>query len=107
MRMKLKGILKAVLFRFSAVVVGVFIAGLVCEVALRLIMPSRLASARDEHGFFCRFDRQLGWAPLENISGIHHAKGLTSFVHQNQYELRGPDDMQLSKTSGKKRVLVL
>src|SRR6266404_1079979 len=95
--MRMKGILKAVLFRLAAVVFGLLIAALLGEVALRLTMPSRLASARDEHAFFCRFDRQLGWAPLENITA----------VHKNQYGMRGPDDTQLSKNSGKKRVLVL
>jgi hypothetical protein len=72
----------------------------------RTSVPSRLASARDEHAFFCRFDRQLGWVPLENITAVHNAKRATSIVHQNQYGMRGPDDIQLNKTSAKKRVLV-
>jgi SAM-dependent methyltransferase len=105
--MRMRGILKAVLFRFVAIVFGLLIAALVGEVTLRLVMPSRLASARDEHAFFCRFDRQLGWAPLENITAVHNGKRATSIVHQNQYGMRGPDDIQLNKTSGKKRVLVL
>ncbi len=105
--MRMKGILKPVLFRFGAIFSGLLIAALLGEVALRLMMPSRLASARDEHAFFCRFDRQLGWAPLENITAVHNPKRATSIVHQNQYGMRGPDDIQLNKTSGKKRVLVL
>src|SRR2546423_8725847 len=105
--MRTRGILKAVLFRFAAIVFGLLIGALLGEVALRLITPSRLASGRNERDFFCRFDRQLGWAPLENITGVHHAKRATSIVHQNQYGMRGPDDVQLNKTSGKKRVLVL
>jgi hypothetical protein len=103
----MKPILKAVLFRFVAIVFGLLIAALLGEVALRLIMPSRLARGRDEHAFFCRFDRQLGWAPLENITAVHNGKRATSVVHQNQYGMRGPDDIQLNKTSGEKRVLVL
>jgi hypothetical protein len=105
--MRMKGILKAVLFRFVATVFGLLIAALLGEVALRLTMPSHLASGRDERAFFCRFDRQLGWAPLENITAVHNAKRATSIVHQNQYGMRGSDDIQLDKSSGKKRVLVL
>jgi hypothetical protein len=99
--------LRAVLFRFVAVVIGIFVAALLGEIALRLFMPSRLASSRGERSFFCRFDRHLGWAPLENVTGIHKIRGVTGTVHQNQYGLRGPDDMQLNKTSSKKRLLVL
>jgi hypothetical protein len=105
--MRMTGILKAVLFRFAAIAFGLLIAALMGEVALRLMMPSHLASARGERGFFCRFDQQLGWAPLENITAVHNAKRATGLVHQNQYGMRGPDDIQLNKTSGKKRVLVL
>jgi len=99
--------MKAVLFRFVAIVFGLLIAALLGELALRLIIPSRLARGRHEHSFFCRFDRHLGWAPLENVTGVHNAKRVTSVVHQNQYGMRGPDDIQLNKTSGKKRVLVI
>jgi SAM-dependent methyltransferase len=102
-----KRLLIAFLFRFVAIVFGLLITALLGEAALRLIVPSRLASARDEHAFFCRFDRQLGWAPLENITAVHNGKRATSAVHQNQYGMRGPNDIQLNKTSGKKRVLVL
>src|SRR5947199_7212197 len=105
--MRMKGILKAVLFRLVAILFGLLIAALLGEVTLRLVIPSRLARARDEHAFFCRFDRQLGWAPLENITAVHNGKRATGVVHQNQYGMRGPDDIQLNKTSDKKRVLVL
>src|SRR6266480_785019 len=103
----MKQILKAVLFRFVAIVFGFLIAALLGELALRLIIPSRLARGRHEHSFFCRFDRQIGWVPLENVTGVHNAKRVTSVVHQNQYGMRGPDDIQLNKTSDKKRVLVI
>ena len=41
--MKLKIILKAVLFRLTAVVLGLLVAAVVGEVAIRLTMPSRLS----------------------------------------------------------------
>jgi hypothetical protein len=98
----MKGILKAVLFRFAAVLISLVIVALLGEVALRLLAPGggKTVSERDR---FCRFDHDLGWAPVENIT-----RGETAdLVHQNQFGLRGPDDMQLKKTSGRKRVLVL
>ena len=104
--MKLKIILKAVLFRLTAVVLGLLVAAVVGEVAIRFTMPSRLSRSDQEHTFFCRFDRQLGWAPLENITAFHKFRGRSVLVHQNQYGLRGPDDMQLNKLAGKKRSLV-
>src|SRR5205823_8694453 len=104
--MKLKAILKTILFRFVAVCIGLLFAGLLAEVALRLSMQSRLGRSDRGREFFCRFDRQLGWAPLENITAVHKLKGLSGLVHQNQYGLRGPDDMQLNKLPGKKRILV-
>src|SRR5438105_9215567 len=94
--------MKAILFRFAAVLISLVIVALLGEVALRLFAPGggKTISERDR---FCRFDHDLGWAPLENIT-----RGETGdLVHQNQFGLRGPDDMQLNKTSGKKRVLVL
>ena len=104
--MKLATILKTILFRFAAVFIGLLFAALLAEGALRLVTPSRLGRSDNERKFFCRFDRQLGWAPLENITAVHKLKGLSGLVHQNQYGLRGPDDMQLNKSPGKKRILV-
>lgn len=104
--MKLKTTLKTILFRFAAVFIGLLFAALLAEMALRLLMPSRLDRSDHEREFFCRFDRQLGWAPLENITAVHKLKGLSGLVHQNQYGLRGPDDIQLDKLPGKKRILV-
>jgi hypothetical protein len=85
------GLLKAVLFRFFAIAISLLIVVLFGEVALRLF---------ERHdGIIRRFDHDLGWVPLENVG--------QQGVHQNQFGLRGPDDMQLEKTPGRKRVLVL
>jgi hypothetical protein len=104
--MRLKAILKTILFRFGAIFIGLLFAALLAEGALRLLMPSRLGRSDREREFFCRFDRQLGWAPLENMTALHKLKDLSGLVHQNQYGLRGPDDMQPNKVPGKKRILV-
>jgi hypothetical protein len=98
---------KALLFRLAAVLISLLIAALVFEGVLRILMPARLRYSTGERSFFCRFDRQLGWAPLENISGRQSVEGKRFVVHQNQFGLRGPDDMLLQKTPGKKRILVL
>jgi len=80
------------------------IAALMAETALRLFAPN-LGTSVSERSIFCRFDRELGWAPLENITQA--ATQRRFLVHQNQFGLRGPDDMQLKKRAGRKRVLVL
>jgi len=80
--MKLKIILKPILFRVAAVALGFVVAAVVGEVAIRLTTPSRLSRSDHEHTFFCRFDRQLGWAPLENITA-HAARGKTSSVQSS------------------------
>ena len=95
--------MKAILFRLAAVLMSLLIAALFGEVALRLFAP-RLGVAVDEKNRFYRFDHDLGWAPIENITWGEKGDDL---VHQNQFGLRGPDDMQLKKTSGRKRILVL
>ena len=85
------GLLKAILFRFGAIVISLLVMALVGEVLLRLF---------ERHdGIIRRFDHELGWVPLENVG--------QQGVHQNQFGLRGPDDMQLQKTPGRKRILVL
>src|SRR6266480_5636321 len=94
--------MKAILFRFAAVLISLVMVALLGEVALRLLAPGR-GKTVSERERFCRFDHDLGWAPLENITRAETA----DLVHQNQFGLRGPDDMQLKKTSGRKRVLVL
>jgi hypothetical protein len=94
--------MKAILFRFAAVLISLAMVALLGEVALRSLAPGRGKSAT-ERDRFCRFDHDLGWAPLENFTRTETA----GLVHQNQFGLRGPDDMQLNKTVGKKRVLVL
>src|SRR5216684_2300276 len=95
--------MKAILFRLAAVLISFAIVALLVEVALRLLAP-HLGVAVNEKSRFYRFDRELGWAPIENITWGE--KG-DDFVHQNQFGLRGPDDMQLKRTSGGKRTLVL
>lgn len=92
--------MKAILFRFAAVVISLVIVALLGEVTVRLFGPRPV---EDEKYRFCRFDHELGWAPLENVT---YAKNGV-LVHQNQFGLRAPDDIQLKNTSGRKRVLVL
>ena len=96
--------MKAILFRFASVVASFVIVALLSEVALRLFAP-RLGVTLNEKTRFCRFDHDLGWAPVENIT--YGEKENRYFVHQNQFGLRAPDDIQLKRTSGRKRVLVL
>src|SRR3981081_2243977 len=96
--------MKAILFRFAAVLISLVIVALLGEVALRLFAP-RLGVAVNEKNRFCRFDHGWGWAALENITCAE--KDNRYVVHQNQFGLRAPDDMQLKKTAGRKRVLEL
>jgi hypothetical protein len=92
--------MKAILFRFTAIVISLVIVALFGEVTLRLFGPRPV---EDEKNRFCRFDHELGWAPLENVT--YAEKGVV--VHQNQFGLRAPDDIELKNRSGRKRVLVL
>ena len=93
---------KAILFRFVAVLISLLIVALFGEVALRVFAPGT-GQRLSERNRFCRFDRDLGWVPLENITQTQ----IAGLIHQNQFGLRSPDEMQLKKTPGKKRVLVL
>ena len=99
--------LKKVFFSLGALTIGIGIAILIGEIGLRLLQPARLSSSGRERYFFCRFDPELGWAPLPNITALQQKGDLSGLVHQNKYGLRGADDMQLNKTAGKRRVLVL
>lgn len=92
--------MKATLFRFTAILISLVIVALFGEVTLRLFALRPLVDEKDR---FCHFDHELGWAPRENFT--HAEKRF--FVHQNQFGLRAPDDLQLKNTSGRKRVLVL
>jgi hypothetical protein len=96
--------MKAFLFRSVAVLISLLAVALLGEVALRLLAPDG-GKTLTERSRFCRFDHDLGWAPLENVNYSDEKRGF--FLHQNQFGLRGPDDMQLKKTPGRKRVLVL
>ena len=94
--------MKAILFRFAAILISLVIVALLGEVGLRLFAP-RVGNIVNDKDRFCRFDHNLGWVPRENMTW--GKKG--SLVHQNQFGLRAPDNVQLTKTSDRKRVLVL
>jgi hypothetical protein len=96
--------MKAILFRSASVLISFVIVALLGEAALRLFAP-RLGVAVDEKARFYRFDQELGWVPRENVT--RDEKDNHYLVHQNQFGLRAPDDMQLKKTPGRKRILVL
>jgi len=98
---------RAILLRAALVLFGVLLAASLLEVGLRLMEPGLLVESRRERSVFCRFDGELGWAPLEDVTAIHRRDGQGGVVHQNQYGMRGPDDVTLQKRSGKRRVLVL
>src|SRR5690349_23292659 len=75
--------MKAILFRFVALLFSLVFVALLGEIALRLF---------ERHdGIIRRFDHDLGWVPLENVS--------QQGVHQNQFGLRGPDDRSEEHTS--------
>src|SRR5262249_59981490 len=95
--------LKKVFFSLGAITIGIGIAMPMGEIGLRLLQPARLSSSVRERDYFCRFDPELGWAPLPNITALHKKGDLSGLVHQNKYGLRSPDDMQLNKTAAKMR----
>jgi hypothetical protein len=95
------------LFKAIALVLGLAVAVLIGEAGLRLFFPGYLSSGSQERELFCRFDREIGWVPLENVTAIHTGAGRPALVHQNQYGLRGPDDMSLTGSPPRRRVLVL
>jgi len=94
--------MKAILFRFFAVLISFVIVALLGEAALRMFAP-RSGNIVKDRDLFCRFDHDLGWIPRENMTW--GKKG--ELVHHNQFGLRSADDTQLKKTPGRKRVLVL
>ena len=96
--------MKAILFRLAAVLTSLVMVASFGEVALRLFVPGG-GKPISERNIFCRFDHELGWVPLENIDYYDKPSGFS--LHQNQFGLRGPDEMQLTKTPGTKRILVL
>ncbi len=96
--------MKPFLFRFVAILISFAIVALIAEVTLRLFAPT-LGIAVNEKTRFCRFDHELGWAPVQNIT---YPKNHYPYIyHQNQFGLRASDDIQLKRTSDRKRVLVL
>ncbi len=96
------------LFNGLALMLGCTLAVLVGETALRLLPSGRVPHSSSERELFCRFDPELGWAPVENVTGFHTGVNRPALVHQNQFGLRGPDDMRLTRTAGgPRRILVL
>ena len=87
--------------------VGCGVALLLAEGGLRLVIPGYVASAGIERNYFCRFDDEIGWTPLANITARHQRQGFSVMVHQNQFGLRGPDAMKRENTSATTRILVL
>jgi len=79
----------------------------ISEIALRIMVPDYLAYAGIERNFFCKFDPELGWSPLPDVTAQHLQNGFSTFVHQNQYGLRGSDSDSKTKNSSNHRVLVL
>ena len=100
-------LVRSILWRAALVLFGVLLAAAALEVGLRMMEPGLLVESRRERSVFCRFDGELGWAPLEDVTAIHRKDGQGGVVHQNQYGMRGPDDVTLQNRSGKRRVLVL
>ena len=102
-KLQIGKVIKGILFRIAAILISLMIAALVAETALRLFAPG-LGTSVSERSIFCRFDDELGWAPLENITQA--ATQRRFLVHQNQFGLRAPDDLQVEKMPGRKRVFV-
>jgi len=98
---------REIVFRVVLIFTGIAIALTTGEIAMRIIMPDYLAYAGIERNFFCEFDPELGWAPLENITAQHIQNGFSTFVHQNQYGLRGSDSDTKKRTRSNHRILVL
>ena len=94
-------------FKVFLLVVGLGVTIILAEGSLRLFIPAYVASAGVERNYFCRFDDEIGWRPLGNLSGQHQRHGFSVFVHQNQFGLRGPDTMRRGKTSASTRMLIL
>ena len=86
---------------------GFAIALAASEIALRMVKPDYLAYAGKERNFFCKFDSELGWSPLPNITAQHRQNGFSTFVHQNQFGLRGSDADSKKRINTNHRILVL
>src|ERR1051326_2097693 len=96
--------MKGILFRFAAVLISLLIVALFAELALRILAPGggKPLAARK---IFCGLYYEMGWAAPRNIDYTDKQSGFV--LHQNHFGLGGPDDIQLKKTSGRKRILVL
>ena len=98
---------KWILFRISALILGLVFAFVCAEVLARLVFPDYLIRAGTERNFFCDFDPLLGWRHKSNFSAQHERYGFSVYVHHNQYGIRGPDTITTDKPPKKKRCLVL
>ncbi len=98
---------KYIVLRLVLVFMGFAIALTASEIALRIIIPDYLAYAGIERNFFCEFDPELGWSPLPDLTAQHLQNGFSTFVHQNQYGLRGSDSDTKKRTNSNRRILVL
>lgn len=99
--------IKIIMLRLALVFAGITIALAAGEIAMRFLLPDYLAYAGIERNFFCRYDPELGWAPLPEITAQHRQNGFSTFVSQNQYGLRGSDKVTKKRTNSSRRVLVL
>jgi hypothetical protein len=99
--------LRLILFKVIAAILGLAVAIAVVEIGVRLFFSQYHPSGSKERELFCRFDRELGWAPLENITAVHKSHGHSGLVHQNQFGIRGADNMRLERGSAMRRLLVL
>lgn len=98
---------KRLIFRIISVILGLCAAIVIVELGVRLFSLGYLPSGSNERELFCRFDRELGWAPLENATGIFSSHGHSALVHQNKYGMRDDDVQTASPSDGRRRILVL
>lgn len=98
---------KPLLFRLLTLTLAIALTLALAELALRLLMPGYLPSVGHERHFFCQFDPKLGWIPRPNVQAQHDEADFSVHVEQNALGLRGPSDMQLAKSPGTRRVVVL
>ena len=79
----------------------------IAEGAFRLFNFDYDLRGRNERGFFCVFDADLGWAPKKNFSGIHEKDGFAISVHQNKFGLRASKNQLVKNPNAKRRIIVL
>lgn len=93
------------------VIVGITAGFLLTEAVIRTTFPSYSRITKiyqrieSERGKFSRYDRELGWAGLENAAGDFEWADTRHQVLQNRFGYRGPEH-SFNRTD-KKRILVL